>query len=114
MGSQHPITVLVDEVNEASRIYIASSETSTTEGSSKHSTGTPRHKLLAAAKALVTALEDPEEEAYRFVLQPCAHACYIAARQRGILDQWPKATMNSEELAEKTKSDRKLVGECAW
>lgn len=100
MNSLHPITVLVDEITHAGRNYITSKESSTSEGSSQNSTGTPRHKLLAAAKALVTALEDSGEEAFRFVLQPCAHACYVAAKQRGILDQWPKATMTSRDLAQ--------------
>ena len=107
MFSSGEISTLVEQVNAAAQAYSSPiSDASLTF----QSTATSRHPLLAAAKALVTSLEDPEEEAWRFLLQPCAHACLISAWQCGILDQWPKDVMTAKELAVKANADERLVG----
>jgi hypothetical protein len=107
MSSSGEISTLVEQVNAAAQAYSSPiSDSSLTF----QSTATSRHSLLAAAKALVTSLEDPEEEAWRFLLQPCAHACLISAWQCGILDQWPKDVMTAKELAINVNADERLVG----
>lgn len=105
LSDESNLQLLLKELNEAAEAYTPSQN-----GRTYLSTDTPRHKLLAAAKKLVTALEDPDEEMNRFALQPCAHACALAAWQRGILSAWPKERMTSKELAEHVKADRDLVG----
>jgi len=105
MAPQAEIAALVEQVNAAAHSY-SSPESSLTF----QTTATSRHELLRAAKALVAGLEDPEEEAWRFVLQPCAHACLTSAWECGILNEWPKKFMSSKDLASKTKADQKLVG----
>jgi len=105
MALPDEIAALIDQVNAAARYY-SSTESSLTF----QTTATSRHKLLRAAKALVAGLEDPEEEAWRFVLQPCAHACLTSASECGMLDQWPQKLMSSKELASKANADQKLVG----
>lgn len=106
MAFPEEIRSLLAEVNTTAQNYRPSS------GAAAHqSTATPRHKLLAAAKTLVTALEDPEEEAWRFALQPAAHVCAISAWQCGILAPWSKKSMSSAELASQCNADQVLVGE---
>ena len=68
-----------------------------------------RQQLLYAARELLSALEDPEEETWRFVLQPAAQACATVAWNCGILDEWPKATMTCAELAERSGMSQALV-----
>jgi hypothetical protein len=108
MSSSDEISTLVEQVNAAVQAY---SSPILDASLTFQSTATSRHSLLAAAKSLVTSLEDPEEEAWRFLLQPCAHACLTSAWQCGILNQWPKDVMTAKELAEKANADEKLVGE---
>ena len=106
MAFPEEIRSLLAEVNTAVQNY------SPSNGASVHqSTATPRHKLLTAAKKLATALEDPEEEAWRFALQPAAHVCAISAWQCGILTPWSKKSMSSAELASQCNADQVLVGE---
>jgi hypothetical protein len=107
MSSSDQISALVQEVNAAAQAYSSSS-------SNTSSTSTSRHFLLAAARVLVSSLEDSEEEAWRFLLQPCAHACLTSAWQCGILDLWTKDVMTAKELAEKTTADERLVGEWSF
>ena len=109
MSSTEEITTLLEQVNTAALPYLSSSPGDDALLTFQ-TTATSRHGLLAAAKALVASLEDPDEEAWRFVLQPNAHACLIAAWQCGILDEWPKSLMSSTELAVKANADEKLVG----
>ena len=71
-----------------------------------------RQLLLTAAKKLVIALEDPAEEAWRFALQPCAQACMCSAWKCGLLQEWPKERMSSEDLASTSNANQRLVGEC--
>lgn len=70
------------------------------------SDNTDRNQLLTAAKNLARSLEHPDEELYRFIFQPGAHACYLVAVQHGLLESWPNPRMSVEELAEMTKMDR--------
>jgi hypothetical protein len=107
MSPPHEITTLVEQVNAAAAAYSSPGEDASL---TFQSTATSRHSLLAAAKELVVSLEDPEEEAWRFLLQPCAHACLTSAWQCGVLDQWPKDVMTAKELAVKANADERLVG----
>ena len=64
MSSLDEISTLVEQINAAAQAYLSpSSDASLTF----QTTATGRHGLLAAAKGFVTSLEDPEEEAWRFV-----------------------------------------------
>ena len=72
-------------------------------------TGDARRKLLAAARNLTYALEDPLDSVYRFALHPYAHACGLIAWERKILSPWPKETMTSAELAELAGIDSILI-----
>ncbi|KAL1968076.1 hypothetical protein VTN77DRAFT_2206 [Rasamsonia byssochlamydoides] len=102
MSAEH-IQSLVADINRAAETY-------TPEVNPPYlSTATSRHQLLAAARKLVTALEDPEEEVWRFVLQPGAHACAIAAWQCRLLAPWPKERMTAAELAGHVNVDQVLV-----
>jgi hypothetical protein len=108
MSPPQEIATLVEQVNAAALAYSSPSEDASL---TFQSTATSRHGLLAAARALVASLEDPEEEAWRFLLQPNAHACLISAWQCGILSLWPKEAMTAKELAAQANADEKLVGE---
>jgi hypothetical protein len=70
-----------------------------------------RGRLLAAAKQLVAALQDVEEEAWRFALSPSAHSCALLAWKCNLLGQWPKETMTCAELATHLNVDQLLIGE---
>jgi hypothetical protein len=102
MDTSEYIHSLVTNINHAAETYTPVDAPSTAPT-------TPRHELLAAAKKLVAALEDPEDEVWRFVLQPGAHACAITAWQCQLLAPWPKERMTAAELAEHGKIDRVLV-----
>lgn len=106
--AESEVQSLITEVNRAADAYAA---TSSRPCEPRVSTATPRHALLKAAKKLVNAIEDPEEEVWRFVLQPTAHACAIAAWNCNLLAPWPKERMTAKELAEHVKADQVLVGE---
>jgi hypothetical protein len=67
-------------------------------------------ELLRAAKSLVTALEDPDDAMWRFVMCVGAHSCCIFAWDCGLLDEWPKELMSLSDLTEKTKVEEKLLG----
>jgi hypothetical protein len=108
MSLPHEIATVLERVNAAALAYSSPGEDASL---TFQSTATSRHGLLAAAKALVASLEDHEEEAWRFLLQPCAHACLTSAWQCGILNQWPKAVMTAKELAVMANADKTLVGE---
>ena len=105
LSEEGRIQVLLKDLNKAAESYSPSQN-----GTAYLATDTPRDKLLTAAKNLVTALEDPDEEMYRFALQPCAHACAVVAWQRDILSPWPKERMTSKELAAHAHADPILVG----
>jgi O-methyltransferase domain len=107
MALQSEIAALVKNVDAAAEAYISGGDielNSQTRASSKT-------ELLTAAKALVTALEDPEDEAWRFILHGAADACLNAAWHCGILNPWPQELMSSKELASMANADQKLVGE---
>lgn len=110
MLDDRKLQLLLKEVNQAAGAYTTSSQ----NGHASLSTNNPRHKLLAVAKKLVTALEDPDEEMFRFALQPCAHSCALAAWECGILNTWPKERMASRELAGYVKADYILIGESCF
>jgi hypothetical protein len=96
----------VEQVNAAAKACSADEEDSL----ASHTAATGRHKLFLAAKALVASLEDPEEEAWRFIMHNNADACLGAAGQCGILKPWAKELMSSKELASMTNADQKLIG----
>jgi hypothetical protein len=106
MALPDEIRTLLSEVNASAEAYSPSRAFAAYQSSS-----TPRHKLLDAARKLVAALEDPEEEVWRFILQPSAHFCLTSAWQCDIIVPWQKERMGSKELASMSKADQTLVGE---
>lgn len=106
MSTPEHIKTLLADINRAAESYTPSAASA-----EYWSTSSSRHQLLAAARKLVAALEDPEEEVWRFVLQPGAHACAIAAWQCRLLGPWPKERMTVAELAEHANVDAILVSE---
>jgi len=121
MASPSPteLNTLLARINTLAQAYIPPSTNSASPASNSlqqtfQTTSTPRHALLTAAKALVLSLSDPEEEVWKFILQPNAHACLITAWECGILRVWEKERMSARELAVLGGADEKLVGECAF
>lgn len=105
MATPEHIQTLLADINRAAETYTPSA------GGERWSTSSSRHKLLTAARKLVAALEDSEEEVWRFVLQPGAHACAIAAWQCRLLAPWPKERMTVAELAGHANMDAILASE---
>ncbi|KAH6672060.1 S-adenosyl-L-methionine-dependent methyltransferase [Halenospora varia] len=94
MTSHYKISSLVTNLSIAASTYLSPKVPNSSPAS------TSKNDLLTAAKALVSALQDPDEEVWKFLLQPGAHACAIAAWKCGILAPWPKEIMTAKELAE--------------
>jgi hypothetical protein len=73
------LLTLLEQVNAAAKACSADEEDSL----ASRTAATARHKLLLAARALVTSLEDPEEEAWRFIMHNNADACLNAEGNAG-------------------------------
>lgn len=72
-----------------------------------------RQKIIAAASALITELENPGEQLARIGWgEPTRTAALRTAFELGIFAKLGETPRNSKQLTEGTKADPALIGEC--
>ncbi|KAH8651839.1 S-adenosyl-L-methionine-dependent methyltransferase [Tricladium varicosporioides] len=103
MTSHYEISSLVTNLSVAASTYLSSRVPNSSP------TSTAKNDLIASINALLSALSNPDEEVWKFLLQPGAHACAISAWRCGILAPWPKESMTAKELSEMLRVNEKLV-----
>jgi hypothetical protein len=67
-------------------------------------------QLRSIALELAAATQSPQQAGTAFAMGNAIHPCFRAAADCGIVAPWPKETMTSQELAEKTGADARLIG----
>jgi hypothetical protein len=96
MALPNHIATLVQEINTCVRDESSSSSEQ-------------RANLRSAARRLLIELEEPEEQAQRFALQPMAQACMCAAWKGGILKPWPSSRQTAADISSSTGVNKTLV-----
>ena len=72
-----------------------------------------RREILSAAKALIVAVEDPQQSAFNIAMASCTHAAVQSASGMGLFSAYAEGqdviTMTSDQLAHKTGASSQLV-----
>jgi hypothetical protein len=82
----------------------------------KQNPSDPRAKaqLRNLARDLSVATQAPHEAGMSFVLSNAVHPSFLIAANMGIMKEWGKESMTSQELAEMTGGDARLIGKFLW